>query len=156
MNLLKLNPLIKPKLPRRVKVFTDGAIRPERGVSGLSALVFEKTGNLLYWQSWQTGSLTCNEAEYEAVIAALTSIQPLGAVEISVFTDSQILVRQMCGTATVRAPGLKKSLVQLRGVVAGFKYVSFHHIPRERNRLADALANEAADGRTIKGWANGK
>jgi len=62
------------------------------------------------------------------------------------YSDSQILVYQMQGLASARAPGLRLAQLRLRDALRGSPPVVFHHIPRSQNRLADALANEAADG----------
>lgn len=130
-------------------VYTDGAIRSERGVSGLAAIVQDETGKVLHWWSRRDGKMTCNEAEYAAAILAFESLCALRSHprEVRVFSDSQVLVEQMSGRAAARAPGLRQAQMRLRGLTLEFEKVSFHHIPREKNRLADALANEAADGK---------
>lgn len=115
MGILKLTSIRRVKLPRVVSVYTDGAIRPAHSASGLSAIVYDLAGNALYWHSWQVGKLTCNEAEYQAVITALEDLLPLGPVEVDVYTDSQILVQQMQGLATAQAYGLRQAYAQLRG-----------------------------------------
>jgi len=132
--------------PQSIRVFTDGAIRPELGISGLAAIVRDEKGQVLTWFSKRAGEMTCNEAEYAAVQFALESVLVLRPQEIHIFSDSQVVVHQMSGIAAARAPALKQAQLRVRGLVARFVKVHFHHIPREKNRLADALANEAADG----------
>ncbi len=132
--------------PQSIRVFTDGAIRPELGISGLAAIVRNENGQILTWFSQRAGAMTCNEAEYAAVQFALESIRALRPQEVHIFSDSLVVVQQMRGLATARAPALKQAQLRVRGLVAQFQQVQFHHIPREKNRLADALANEAADG----------
>ena len=135
--------------PRLLLVYTDGAIRPERGVSGLAAIVRDETGRVLYWWSRRDKKMTCNEAEYAAVILAMESLRASRSNphEVRVHSDSQVLVQQMSGYAAARAPALRQAQMRLRGLALQFEKVGFHHIPREQNRLADALANEAADGK---------
>jgi len=135
--------------PRLLLVYTDGAIRSERGVSGLAAIVRDETGKVLYWWSRRDKKMTCNEAEYAAVILAMESLRASRSNphEVRVHSDSQVLVQQMSGYAAARAPALRQAQMRLRGLALQFEKVSFHHIPREQNRLADALANEAADGK---------
>ena len=135
-----------PSPGRRVRVYTDGAIRPDRRASGLAANVRDEKGAIRYWWSKRAGPLTCNEAEYEAVILALESLRRLRPVEVAVYCDSRIVVDQMQGRASVRTVGLKSVHARLRALTTEFGSVAFHYIPRDRNRLADALANEAADG----------
>ena len=132
--------------PQNIRVFTDGAIRTEAGLSGLAAIVRDDKGQILTWFSKHAGAMTCNEAEYAAVQFALESVRALHPEEVHIFSDSQVVVQQMCGLATARAPALKQAQLRVRGLVVQFRNVHFHHIPREKNRLADALANEAADG----------
>jgi len=133
--------------PRLLLVYTDGAIRSERGVSGLAAIVRDETGKVLYWWSRRDKKMTCNEAEYAAVILAMEFLRASRSNphEVRVHSDSQVLVQQMSGYAAARAPALRQAQMRLRGLALQFEKVSFQHIPREQNRLADALANEAAD-----------
>ncbi len=132
--------------PQSIRVFTDGAIRPELGVSGLAAIVRDEKGQILTWFSKRAGAMTCNEAEYAAVQLALESVSALHPQEVHIFSDSLVVVHQMSGLASAHAPALRQAQTRLRGLVTQFQQVKFHHIPREKNRLADALANEAADG----------
>lgn len=135
--------------PACLFIHTDGAIRLERGVSGVAAIVRDETGKIIYWWSRREGRMTCNEAEYAAAILAFESLRAkrVHPREVRVFSDSQVLVEQMNGRAAARAPGLRQAQMRLRGLTLEFEKVTFHYIPREQNRLADALANEAADGK---------
>jgi ribonuclease HI len=135
--------------PRLFTIHTDGAIRPDMGVSGLSAIVRDEKGQIIHLWSRRDERMTCNEAEYAAAIMALKKI---AALRISprmlyMYSDSQVMVHQMRGLATARAPGVRQAQMHLRRLIARFDKVTFQHIPRKENRLADALANDAADGR---------
>ncbi len=133
-------------LPRCVQVHTDGAIRPEQGQSGLAAVVRDAAGRIHAIWTRRAGRMTCNEAEYEAAILALERLVQTGVTDITLFSDSQVMVHQMTGIASAQAPALKRAQAKLRALVVQFESVRFQHIPREQNRLADALANETADG----------
>lgn len=137
--------LIAP--PRLLFVHTDGSIRPEKNISGLAAVVRDETGNIQAIWTRRVGRMTCNEAEYAAAILALESLSNFGVEKITLFSDSQVMIHQMNGIASAHAPVLKQSQARLRALVVKFKEIEFRHIPREENRLADALANEAADGK---------
>jgi ribonuclease HI len=63
-----------------------------------------------------------------------------------VFSDSRVVVDQMNGKAAAHSPALRSAKTRLHALCARFQHVSFQHIPRDSNRLADALACEAADG----------
>lgn len=130
----------------RLQVYTDGAIRPERQLSGLAAVVVDERGHIRHWWSCQAGPMTNNEAEYAAVIFALQRLLLIQPLEIVLYSDSRTVVEQMQGRARARSENMRHAYQQARTLAAGFPHISFHHIPRERNRLADALANETADG----------
>lgn len=134
-----------PHPPDHFHVYTDGSIRPDRQCSAVAAIVQDKHGQILHWWARRIGPMTNNEAEYAAVIYALENLLRMRPLEIDVFTDSRLIVDQMHGLATTRAPGLQKAFQHLRSLIFEFNRVSFHHIPRERNRLADALANDVVD-----------
>lgn len=134
------------KRTSQVQIFTDGAIRPERRKSGLGAIVMDMDRNILYWWCARAGPMTNNEAEYAAIIFALQRLRRYQPASVKVYSDSRLVVDQMCGMASAKAPSLQKAFLQLRKLVFEFEQVTFHHIPRERNRLADALANDVADG----------
>lgn len=128
---------------RQWRVYTDGAIRPEQSISGLSAVVVDESGGIALWWYRSAGKLTCNEAEYAAALLALEQLMPFRPLEIDLYSDSQVMVRQMSGLAATRAAALKQMQARLRERVIAFERVTFHHIGREENRVADALANEA-------------
>ncbi len=138
------------KSVRKVIVNTDGAIRPDRHTSGLAAIVRDEQGKICYWWQQRAGSLTCNEAEYAAAIFALERLlqiknqEHIGEVEV--LCDSRVVVDQMQGRAEAHAPGLRQAKARLRTLTERFEKVTFHHISREQNRLADALAFEAVEG----------
>lgn len=138
--------------PRFYTVHTDGAIRVERGESGLAAIVRDEQGQIIHWWGKRDKRMTCNEAEYAAAIMALEYIRALRNPprELKLYSDSQVMVHQMRGIATAHAPALRQSQMRLRGLTIQFEKVTFHHIPREQNRLADALANDAVDEKESK------
>jgi ribonuclease HI len=133
------------------QVYVDAAIRAERGQCGLAAIVRDTRGAVTQWLGTTTSRLTNNEAEYAAAIFALGQLKNDPARPVVVFSDSLILVHQMQGRAATRAPELRQKQAELRQLVAGFASVRFQHIQREHNRLADALANEVADGQSPVG-----
>ena len=135
--------------PQSYSIHTDGAIRLERGVSGLAAIVRDEKGTIIHWWCKRDKRMTCNEAEYAAAIMAFEFLRTLRTSprEVKLFSDSQVMVHQMQGIASAHAPALRQAQMRLRGLIVQFEKVTFHHIPREKNRLADALANDAADGR---------
>ncbi|GAB4400440.1 MAG: ribonuclease HI family protein [Anaerolineales bacterium] len=124
----------------------------ESGKTGLAAIVRDEKGQIIHWWSKRDRAMTCNEAEYAAAIMALEKIRALRTppYSLKILSDSQVLVHQMSGVATARAPALRQLQMKLRGLLVQFDRVDFQHIPREQNRLADAFANDAADGKEVK------
>lgn len=91
------------------------------------------------------GDCTNNIAEYTALSEALRIARELGGTELTVFSDSQLLVRQYAGEYKVKNPKLKDFLEKIRRQAAGFGQVRILHVPRELNKRADKLANQALD-----------
>ncbi len=135
---------------RKFLVNTDGAIRPDESASGLAAIVRDEQGKILHWWQKRAGRMTNNEAEYAAVIFALEQLLlsqgRASQTKVTVYCDSLLIVNQMQGRAEAHAPTLQQALARLQSLVLRFQKVSFHHVSREHNRLADALAFEALAG----------
>jgi len=134
----------KITLPRNstLLVFTDGAICTEMQLSGLAAIVKNEQGKLCFWISKCEGLMTCNEAEYAAVLMALEVLAKWKPRTIMIYTDSKIVADQVSGNARALSPALRFYCAQVRQLMLQYRKVEFIHIPREINILADALANE--------------
>jgi ribonuclease HI len=91
------------------------------------------------------GQTTNNVAEYTAVIEALRRSAELGAEEVEVRSDSQLLVEQLAGRYRVRNAGLKPLHAEVVRLASGFRRIRFRHVRREDNRDADRLANLGVD-----------
>lgn len=130
---------------RRLLLYVDGAIRPN--ATGLGVVVRDRTGQVLTWRSKRLPrAMTCNQAEYEALILGLEVARTLGLDHVEVRSDSQIVINQMLGRFSVRKRALRRLHARASAVATALDHLELVHVPRERNRLADALANEAADG----------
>ena len=91
------------------------------------------------------GATTNNQAEYRAIIAALEKALSLGAHQVMLYSDSELVVKQINGQYKIKHAALRslyQEVVKLAGALASFKIA---YIPRERNKEADALANKALD-----------
>ncbi len=128
-----------------VVVWTDGGARGNPGPAGYGVAVTDRDGNLLVELSEGIGWATNNVAEYRGVIAGLEQARSLGARRVTVRADSLLAVNQQLGRWKVRNEGLRPLADQARRLAKGFERVTWQHVPRERNRLADALANRAMD-----------
>ena len=96
------------------------------------------------------GEQTNNFAEYSAVILALQQAQKMGAEAVDMFLDSELVVKQLNREYKVKNSGLAKLFVKVFNLSQRFRKVTFNHVPREMNKLADKLANEAMDGNSGK------
>jgi probable phosphoglycerate mutase len=128
-----------------VVVWTDGGARGNPGPAGYGVAVTDRDGNVLVKLSEGIGWATNNVAEYRGVIAGLEQARALGARRVTVRADSLLAVNQQLGRWKVRNEGLRPLADQARRLARGFERVTWQHVPRERNRLADALANRAMD-----------
>lgn len=133
----------------------DGAIGTGNRASGLGVVVRDAEGRVREVWSKRSRPLTCNEAEYAALIYALELLCRRRPGTVHFFSDSEIVVNQMRGRFSVRSPALKCLHRKACALTRRIPQVTFTHIPREWNCLADALANEALW--TKKPWeANGE
>jgi broad specificity phosphatase PhoE/ribonuclease HI len=138
----------------RVVVQADGGSRGNPGPAGYGAVVLDAdTGATLAERKAAIGVDTNNVAEYQGLIAGLRAAQELGAAEVRVQLDSKLVIEQMAGRWQVKHPAMRPLAQQARQLAAGFERVSFEWIPRERNRQADRLANEAMDAAAGSGTA---
>lgn len=129
----------------QLTIFTDGGARGNPGPAGIGAVILDEQGNSLEEISQYIGQATNNQAEYRALIAALSSAKQLGGSEIEVFLDSELVVKQMNREYKVKDKELASLFVSAYNLTLGFKKVIFKHVRREQNRLADKLVNLALD-----------
>ena len=129
-----------------VIVEADGGARGNPGPAGYGAVVFDaSTRALLAERSEAIGIATNNVAEYRGLIAGLTAAKELGARRVAVRMDSKLVVEQMRGRWQVKNEGLRPLAREAAALRQAFDEVTFEWIPREQNKHADRLANEAMD-----------
>jgi ribonuclease HI len=126
-------------------MYSDGASRGNPGPASYGAVVFDAEGHERHRTSAAIGMTTNNVAEYRGLIAGLEAALALGARRVEVRMDSELLVRQAIGRYRVRSPGLIPLHRRVLALRSRFDEVVFRHVPREQNKLADALANQALD-----------
>jgi broad specificity phosphatase PhoE/ribonuclease HI len=131
----------------KVIVEADGGSRGNPGPAGFGCVVYADDHATVLAQHCQPiGITTNNVAEYRGLIAGLEEARRLGAGELDVRMDSKLVVEQMSGRWKVKHPGLAELHQQARALASTFDTVRFSWIPREQNKVADRLANEAMDG----------
>jgi ribonuclease HI len=134
----------------RLLVWVDGAARGNPGPAACAAILKDATGEVLLRRGRRLGQRTNNEAEYEGVLLALELAHRLGARELQVHMDSELVARQLEGRYRVKAPHLIPLYRRVREWVARFDSVRWVHVPREENREADRIVNDVLDGREIE------
>ena len=126
-------------------LFSDGASRGNPGPAGAGFVLIGEDGQVASQGKRYLGMMTNNQAEYLALIDGLSKALELGYDEIEINLDSELLVRQINGEYRVKDKTLKIYYKQVMEILTKFKSVSTRHIPREKNKVADRLANEALD-----------
>jgi ribonuclease HI len=129
----------------KVVIYADGAARGNPGPAAIGVIIKDEAGNILDKISKRLGVTTNNQAEYQAIIVGLEKAIGLGAKNVRVMSDSELVVKQMNGHYKIKNTALRplyQQVVQLTGSLESF---SISYIPREQNAAADALANKALD-----------
>ena len=134
----------------KISIYTDGGSRGNPGISGYGLVILDESKKILYQESKFLGIKTNNEAEYMGLLAALTWVKNnpdnLAISSLSVFADSQLMIRQMQGAYKVRSPNLINLYKTAKLIVSHFDFpITYTDIRREFNKLADELANQAMD-----------
>jgi ribonuclease HI len=131
----------------KVTIYTDGAARGNPGPAAIGVILKDETGQVVASISRCLGATTNNQAEYRALMAGLEKAAALGARNVVVKSDSELLVKQIKGQYRVKNAALRplyEEVIRLKGSLESF---SITHIPREQNAAADALANKALDSK---------
>lgn len=123
---------------------TDGGSRGNPGPAG-AGFVVEADGQVVCRGGKYIASATNNIAEYEAFIWGLENVVALGYTEVEVYSDSELLVKQINGQYRVKNDGLKPLFIRALSQLRSFAKFKVTHVRREMNEAADAMANEAMD-----------
>lgn len=127
------------------RVHIDGASRGNPGPAGIGVLFVGEDGAVVERIHRGIGIATNNVAEYSALLAALEHARAIGMTDLEIYSDSELLVRQLQGRYQVKHLSLRPLHTAARELIAGLNRFAIHHVPRELNREADALANRGID-----------
>ncbi len=128
----------------RLRVEVDGGSRGNPGLAGAGVVIRDASDSQVLQEfGVYLGKATNNVAEYRGLLAGLERAAELGAGEVEVVSDSELLVRQMNGEYRVRNSGLAPLHAQALRLAGRFGKCSFRHVRREHNAAADRLANRA-------------
>ena len=133
-------------------IYTDGGSRGNPGPSAIGVVFVDgKTGEVLKTYGERIGDGTNNKAEYKAVIFALKKAKALygkekmGDAHVEVRADSELLVRQLSGEYKLSTKHIQELFIEVWNLRLDFGKVTFVHVPREENKRADRMVNEALD-----------
>ena len=126
-------------------VHTDGGSRGNPGPAAAGFVIDDTDGRRLQAKGLFLGKATNNVAEYTALVKALEAAQAIGGEHLSVFTDSELMVRQMKGQYRVKSDLIRPLFEQAQALAEGFACCSLIHVRREKNKDADRLVNQALD-----------
>ncbi len=128
-------------------IYTDGGARGNPGPAASGAVIFHNGTRVGQVSEYLGDGLTNNWAEYEAVILALREAKRLGLAgeSLEMRLDSKLVVEQVSGNWKIKEPSLKPKVMEIRTLLADFPGARLVHIPREQNKEADRLVNEALD-----------
>jgi ribonuclease HI len=129
----------------KIKLFTDGAARGNPGPAAIGVVLYNENDEVLEQHCRYLGTATNNMAEYEALLAGLELAKKYLPCGVHVHMDSELVVKQMLGSYRVKNEHLIGYFQKANRLKSHFDTVSFTHIPREMNKLADRLANQALD-----------
>jgi ribonuclease HI len=130
----------------RLIVNVDGGARGNPGQAAVAAVIRDGDGNLLEERGEPIGEATNNVAEYRAVLLGIARAAELGASEVELIGDSELVVRQLRGEYKVKDAALRELHAQVGDALRQFESWSIRHVRREQNADADRLVNETLDG----------
>jgi len=130
---------------KKIIIYSDGGARGNPGPAGIGAVLSNEKNEVVAEISKYLGETTNNQAEYQALIAALEKAKELKADELECYLDSELVVRQLNREYKVKNAELATLFLKVHNLSLSFKKIKFIHIRREQNKEADLLANVAMD-----------
>ena len=135
-------------MPEKIIIHIDGGSRGNPGPAAAGFTLADSAGTQLVGKGFFLGRATNNIAEYTSFLKALEAAKQAGAEQLTVYSDSELVVRQITGKYKVKKANLKTLYQQVGQLLSSLEGFTITHIPRMQNTEADKLANRALD--TIK------
>jgi ribonuclease HI len=126
-------------------VHVDGGARGNPGPAAAAAVVSSPAGEILDEHAQLLGKVTNNVAEYRALLLGLARAKQLGATEVEVVGDSELIAKQVQGLYKVKHPSMRPLYLEAMDAFRAFEKWSIRTVPRAQNADADALVNAALD-----------
>ena len=137
-------------MPKQIKLFGDGGSRGNPGPSASGYVLMDMEDNIIFKTGVYLGITTNNQAEYQALKFGLEEAYKRGVQEVAVHMDSLLVINQMKGIFKVKNRDLWPIHESIKETAAKFKKVTYTHVPRELNKLADAEVNTTLDAEADK------
>jgi ribonuclease HI len=128
-----------------VRVEVDGGARGNPGPAAIGVVVYDLDGLVLDEVGERIGEATNNVAEYRALLRGLERAAAIGAREIELVNDSELVARQLTGAYKVKHPAMKPLYLEAMAALRGFDRWQIRSVPRAQNARADGLVNAALD-----------
>ena len=132
-------------MPERVVVNVDGGARGNPGPAAIASVVTANGGDVIDARGEVIGTATNNVPEYRALLLGIRRARDLGAREVELVGDSELIVKQVKGEYRVKDAGLRELHTEVIRALADFDRWTIRHVRRADNAAADALVNEALD-----------
>jgi ribonuclease HI len=129
----------------KLVLHVDGGARGNPGPAAIGVVISEPDGQVVEELAERIGVATNNVAEYRAVVRGLDRARALGATEVELVGDSELVARQLTGAYKVKHPAMKPLHAEARRALEGFERWRIRTVPRAQNAAADALVNAALD-----------
>jgi len=129
----------------KVTIFADGGSRGNPGPAASGAVLTDEQGDVLREVGTFLGVTTNNVAEWTGLITGLEAALDLGATDVTVRLDSELVVKQLSGQYRVKHPGLVPLHAKAKTLLRRFERTDVGHVPRKQNAAADALVNQTLD-----------
>ncbi|HET9850246.1 MAG TPA: reverse transcriptase-like protein [Candidatus Saccharimonadales bacterium] len=132
-------------LLEKARIYTDGGSRGNPGDSACAFIICKMDEIVVEKSGYYMGTATNNQAEYYGMIKGLERARDLGIDKVDLMSDSQLVVNQMNGFYKVKNQELAPLHHQLKELSDSFEHISFTHVPRELNKIADKEVNRILD-----------
>jgi ribonuclease HI len=130
---------------RALVVHVDGGARGNPGPAAIGVVVSSADGGVLREVGERIGPASNNVAEYRALLRGIELARELGAVELEIINDSELVAKQLTGAYRVKHPAMKPLYAEAKAALREFDRWQIRSVPRAQNAHADALVNQALD-----------
>ncbi|MBW3569105.1 reverse transcriptase-like protein [Candidatus Parcubacteria bacterium] len=130
---------------KTAKLYTDGGSRGNPGPSAIGIALLDENDEVIIKTSRYIGITTNNQAEYQAIKKGLELAKEIGIKRLAVFMDSELIIKQIKGEYKVKNAELAPHYHVVKELEKNFSEITFQHILRENNKLADFMVNECLD-----------